>query len=52
MDIPLRLVGAARSSAFKQAAADRRRDPFIQRCRRRVLGLFSAERACAPCTAA
>jgi len=52
MDIPLRLIGAARSSDFARAAADRRSDPFIERCRRRVLGLFTVEQACAPCAAA
>jgi hypothetical protein len=52
MDIPLRLVGTARSSDFARYAADRRRDPLIQRCKRRVLGLFSVERACTPCAAA
>ena len=48
MDIPLRLIGTARSSDFARSAADRRRDPLIQRCRRRVLGLFSVEQSCTP----
>jgi hypothetical protein len=52
MDIPLRLIGTARSSDFARSAADRRRDPLIQRCRRRVLGLFSVEQACTPSAAA
>ena len=52
MDIPLRLVGAARSSDFNRSAADRRRDPFIQRCRRRALGLFTVEQSCTPNAAA
>ena len=51
MDIPMRLVGAARSTDFAQYAADRRRDPLIQRCRRRVFGLFSVEQACTPSVA-
>jgi hypothetical protein len=46
MDIPLRLIGSARSSDFARSAADRRRDPLIQRCQRRVLGLFSVEQTC------
>lgn len=52
MDIPLRLVGTARSADFARSAADRRREPLIDRCRRRVLGLLSVEQACTPCTAA
>ncbi|HSJ00382.1 MAG TPA: hypothetical protein VLA59_08350 [Patescibacteria group bacterium] len=52
MDIPLRLVGTARSADFARHAADRQPDPLVQRCRRRVLGLFTVERACAPCAAA
>ncbi|MGZ8562728.1 MAG: hypothetical protein ACXWWU_03825 [Candidatus Limnocylindria bacterium] len=51
MDIPMRLIGAARSSDFARSAADRGRDPLIQRCRRRILGLFSVEQACEPCAA-
>ena len=52
MDIPLRLVGAARSSDFARAAADRRRDTVLERCRRRVLGIFTVEQPCTPCAAA
>ena len=52
MDIPLRLIGTARSSDFARHAADRRRDPLIQRCTHRVLGLFAVERACTPCVPA
>ncbi len=46
MDIPLRLIGTARSSAFARLAADRRRDTLIERCRRRILGLFSVDEPC------
>ena len=52
MDIPLRLIGTARSADFARTAADRRRDPFIERCRRRVLGIFTVEQPCTPCGAA
>lgn len=52
MDIPLRLIGTARSSDFARAAADRRRDPLVQHCQRRVLGLFSVEQTCTPDRAA
>jgi hypothetical protein len=52
MDIPLRLIGAARSADFARAAADRRDETLMQRCRRRILGLFSVEQACTPCYAA
>lgn len=51
MGIPLQLIGTARSADFARTAADRRRDPFIERCRRRLLGLFTVEQACAPCHA-
>jgi hypothetical protein len=49
VDIPLRLVGAARSSDFARTAADRRRETVVERCRRRVLGIFSVEQRCVPC---
>jgi hypothetical protein len=52
MDIPLRLIGAARSADFARSAADRRAETLMQRCRRRVLGLFSVEQQCTPCPAA
>lgn len=48
MDIPLRLIGTARSSDFARSAAERRRDPLIHRCRRRVLGFLSVEQSCTP----
>jgi hypothetical protein len=51
MDITMRLVAAARSTGFERSAAERRRDQLLQRCRRRLLGLFSVEQACAPCAA-
>ena len=46
MDIPLRLIGAARSADFARSAADRRDETALHRCRRRVLGLFSIEQPC------
>lgn len=49
MDTLMRLVGAARSTDFVRHAAHRRRDSLIRRCTRRILGLFTVERACAPC---
>lgn len=48
MDIPLRLIGSARASDLARLAADRRPDQLIQHCRRRVLGLFTVNRACTP----
>lgn len=48
VDIPMRLVGTARSTDLTRHAADRRRDPLIQRCTRRILGLFTVEQACTP----
>jgi hypothetical protein len=51
MDITMRLVAAARSTGFERSAAERRRDPLLRRCRRRLLGFLPVDRACAPCAA-
>jgi hypothetical protein len=52
VDTTLRLVGAARSSDFARSAAERRRDSAVERCRRRVLGIFTVEQNCTPCAVA